>query len=586
MYIFKHICLLLSFLSIVPNVLMAQSYDFFKESSLSIYEATEALKQSLATKGDGALHTTLYAVQDAAYSGSLQELAALYNQLTAELRLKGAGTLSVESEAAYVTLFLEKMRDCYAAHLDTVEEALAYWEWATHHPYRYTASQLPHKWFKHDANRVDIAHIYAMVCAAREIYSKEFGTVVRLLASRCENKTDAATWLADVQNAVASLLVTTPDKIATSELVMQRLADHENDVVQMIAKVQKPNWFKRNWLPLAVGTAVVGATAYAYMQHKSTVDTMCIDSFNKTKTSFLENCYNPVKSFVGKFFGKPSIIMPDAKDTYTINVPDNRMMNARTETREYWEQASQKYFDEADKKIGEGIAELGKLSTKGQQPSIQPQDLIQKEGIKIETAVLNLKIDAQTVADMQSRLQNITEDIAEPKLKSFSTALQLLGEAFKNITTGILIKGQVIEHDEKRLMLDATQKSEQLNFLIDLFRLIPAYIIVSSTYDGLKGTFNWFTKRDHTVLIQRLGQVEKVLTRTTHTTELSDAEYGRMLHLLTKAYDQVSSKVFSNERIEFLDDLTYIANAQSTVAQKQKTLEAMWRKYRSLEKPA
>ena len=50
-----------------------------------------------------------------------------------------------------------------------------------------------------------------------------------------------------------------------------------------------------------------------------------------------------------------------------------------------------------------------------------------------------------------------------------------------------------------------------------------------------------------------------------------------MLYLLTKAYDQVAGKVFSDERIAFLQDLTYIADTQSSIAQKSKTLESMWR---------
>ena len=114
--------------------------------------------------------------------------------------------------------------------------------------------------------------------------------------------------------------------------------------------------------------------------------------------------------------------------------------------------------------------------------------------------------------------------------------------------------------------------------------LIPAGLFTYGSFQTVRNLFGWFTKRDRSALINRVSQAEEVLIRTKHKVELADAEYGRLLYLLTKAHDQVAKNVPSNERIAFLKDLTYIANAQSSIEQKQKTIDSMWRKYRSLEK--
>src|ERR1700730_7217453 len=77
-------------------------YDFFQPASVRIQEASEYLKKTVAT---------------------------------------------AESDAAQVALFLEQMRSCYYEHLDRLEAAVLYWEYAKHHGLVFKASQLPHKWF-------------------------------------------------------------------------------------------------------------------------------------------------------------------------------------------------------------------------------------------------------------------------------------------------------------------------------------------------------------------------------------------------------------------------------------------------------
>jgi hypothetical protein len=116
--------------------------------------------------------------------------------------------------------------------------------------------------------------------------------------------------------------------------------------------------------------------------------------------------------------------------------------------------------------------------------------------------------------------------------------------------------------------------------------LIPAGLFSYLSFQGVRNLFGWFTKRDRSTLINRLRQVQQVLIRTTYNTELSDTEYGRLLYLLTKTHDQVIKNVPSNERIAFLNDLTYIANAQSSIKQKRKTLKTMWNSYHSLQQSA
>ena len=174
MFSFKQSFSLFLLFLVASNALSAPSYNFFQESSMRMYEATNYLKNTVSV--DSAR------VQQAAYNGSVQELAGLYVQMASATQLRTEQVLSTEAQAAYVALFLEKLRVCYHEHLDKLEAAMPYWEWAKHHTIRHTLSQLPHKWFKHDANQANVERTYTMICALRELYSAEFGKLIRLLA--------------------------------------------------------------------------------------------------------------------------------------------------------------------------------------------------------------------------------------------------------------------------------------------------------------------------------------------------------------------------------------------------------------------
>lgn len=562
------------FVPIITSVLSAQMpthYDFFKESSIRIHEASGQVKKAFGSP-DG----SFYAVQNAAQYGSLQELAALYTKLVSSVQTKLQKEVSCEAEAAYVVLFLEKMRDCYYTHLDCIEASLPYWEWAKHHPHRYTASQLPHNWFRHEANQVEVDHIYTMIIGLREICSKEFGIIVRLLGIWHEGHADVATWLAEVRTTMISMIPGAHiTLLQTTESLIQVLSTHEADIAKMVASVQKPQSLKRNWIPALTVSVLVGAATYYYINNQQMINEFCFDGFEKLRVSFVENFYTPVKSFINS-------IRNGQEERYTNNPI---VVNGESQTREYWEKESEKYFGEAEKRMDQGILELSKLPTKGV-VSEKPNDSIQKEGIKLQVSVLELKIPSQDVADVQNRLQEMLENVAEPKLQSVSAAVQALCEAFKNMSKSAFIKGQIIEHDEKQAMTAFKTIMNDTAFNRKLFGLIPAYLLVTKTYDGVKGAYNWITKRDRSTLIRRLRQAQRVVVRTEHTRELSDAEYGQMLYLLSKAYDQVAANVLSDERIEFLNDLTYIADAQSSTQQKRETLKIMFDRFRSLEKPA
>jgi len=446
--IFKRFLSLIVFFGLTSQALAAPSYDFFKDSSVRIDEANELLRKT-------------------------------------------------PSDVAQIVLFLETLRDSYYTHLDRIESALPYWEWAKHHPYRYTASQLPNKWFTHEKNQAEITRIHTMVNAVREVYSKEFGIIVRLLAARCEDALDDAAWFAEVQKGVATLLSTPLKELSTAELIIQKLADHEHEVAQMVEKVQKPGWLMRNWRLLLTTAVVAGAATYYYAHNQDFIHTSAFNLIEASKNSWENNFVKPVSEF------KNELEAASRLTSHKTQVIDN----------------GEAYLDELKKEIEKTTFTYRLL---GGQKGI---DAIFKYA-----------------CSRNARLNDVAN------------------------------RGD-----------EALQSS---SISIKLFQLMFPVAVTAIGYTLSRAVFNWFTTRDRSVLVSRLRQVQQVLIRTTHAVELSDAEYGRMLYLLMKAYDQVAKNVFSNERIAFLNDLSYIADAQSSVKQKRKTLKTMWHSYRSLRQAA
>ncbi len=503
----KKVLLILSFMTGALSAQIPTQYDFFKESSVRIHEASKQVKNAFGSN-DG----SFYAVQNAAQSGALQELAALYPKLISAAQTKVPQGISAEAEAAYMVLFLEKMRDCYYTHLDCIEAALPYWEWAKHHPHRYTASQLPQKWLKHEANQIEVDHIYTMIMGLRDVCSKEFGVIVRLLGAWHEGHIDAATWLATVRTTMISMIPGTQiDALQTIEKLIQTLSIHEADVVKMVASVQKPQWLKRNWIPALTATVLAGAAAYYYVNNQQSVH----DTITTTQSSLIN----------------------------------------------FWE-------GQIAKKIGEC-----KDALLAAMKPVEPVDNKQENGIatKFDSADKALK-ELKSASDKSYITGNwISKEYTKP---IFDVLTALLG----------VVRDISVKVDKNLDAVNHNIESYQVNFALGA--TFPACLLMYGVGKGAKKTYNWFTKRDRSTLIRRLRQSQRVVVRTDHARELSDAEYGQMLYLLSKAYDQVDANVFSDERIEFLNDLTYVADAQSSTEQKRETLKIMFDRFRSLEKPA
>lgn len=500
----------LFFLSVTIGAVSAHiptQYDFFKESSIRIHEASKHLKNAYGFH-DG----NFYAVQNAAQSGSLQELAMLYPKLITAMQTKVPQGVSANAEAAYVVLFLEKMRDCYYTHLDCIEAALPYWEWAKHHPHRYTVSQLPHKWLKHEANQIEVDHIYTMIMGLRDVCSKEFGIIVRLLAAWHEGHIDVATWLANVRTTMISIIPGTKiDALQTTESLIQGLSEHEENMVKMVASVQKPQWLKRNWIPALTGTVLAGIAAYYYVHNQQSVHS-------------------------------------------TIAATQSSLLN-------FWE-------GQIAKKIGEC-----KDALLAAMKPVEPVDNTQGNGIatKFDSADKALK-ELKYASDKSYITGNwISKEYTKP---IFDVLTALLG----------VVRDISVKVDKNLDAVNHNIESYQINFALGA--TFPACLIMYGMGKGTQKTYNWFTKRDRSTLIRRLRQAQRVVVRTEHARALSDAEYGQMLYLLSKAHDQVAANVFSDERIEFLNDLTYVADAQSSTEQKRETLKIMFDRFRSLEKPA
>ncbi len=466
----KTMLFLVAFATGATSVLSSIPYNFFGKPSARIAEVSEYLKKSLTT---------------------------------------------VEIDAAQVALFLEKMRTCYYEHLDKIESAMPYWEWAKHNPNAYAASQLPHKWFRGSATHAAVDRTYTMIRALRDVYSAEFGAIVRLLATRHEDNVDPELWLTEVQKVMASLLSCSIKDLTGTDVLIQKVSAHEQHVAAMVEKVQAPGYIERHWIPLAVTTVAVGAAAYYYYNNQ-----FAVHGFVDTSKKSLIN---------------------------------------------FWKEHFSKKFNDLKQELKETMQPTGHA-----------------EKVQINNVPANFEVSEKALKDLQK----------------YSDEIPVIGWTFKNFTKSFFKWANAWNDNGRNLVEKANKTVDALNetiHIVDkrirsnnlnlvLFATIPACGLGYGVYKGIGKVYSLFTKRDRRVLVLRLCQAEQVLIRTTHQRELSDAEYGRLLYLLTKEYDQVAKNVFSDERIAFLDDLTYLADTQSSIAQKQKTLDSMWRKYRSLAK--
>lgn len=485
----KVILFLMAFSTGFASAATPGSYNFFQTPSVRMREATDYVKKTIPQNLNNA-DKLLYAVCETAQAGSVKDLANLYAQLASVTQLRTQQTLDVESQAAYIAIVLEKLRVSYYAELDTLEAAIPYWEWAKNHTTRYTLSQLPHKWFSHEANKARAERAYTTICALREIYSAEFGKIMRLLGQWHEENPDSKVWLAEVHTVIGGILAVDPAKdLSSIELLIKKLAEHEQKVTTMVQSVQAPNWAHQHWMSLAATAAVAGAVAYYGYNNQPVIDSYIkyfrdMSSQNAHVTNFLKSAGH-FKDRVSAAYG------------LVMSLPTKVNKESLDNLKKYMSQSNVAYYLFGGQK---GIDEI----------------------------FVWVNNHDNSIQDLLNR--------ADALLKLCALIVQ----------TGLVYGG----------------------------------------YKFSKGAFNWFVKRDRSALVGRLNQTQKVLIRTTHERELSDAEYGRLLYLLTKAYDQVAKNVFSKERAPFLDDLTYIADNQSSIKQKRKTLKSMWRKYRSLERPA
>ncbi len=443
----------------------ASPYDFFKEPRESITQASEYAKKSLTIP---------------------------------------------ESEAAQLVLFLEKMRARYYEHLDNLETASLYWEWAKNHPLKYAASQLPHKWFRTVTIPSEAERICTKIDQLRTTYSVEFGAIMRLLAARHVTGMGTVLWISDVRKSLAQLLrVNSITELASIELLIEKFSRYEQGVTGAIHEVQVPSWAERHWIPLTITALAAGVGAYYYYNNTLQVDGLINKSFVSLKNIWVNYFITPVTDLKNELLKAMQLDNPIRKQEVTKmseDLQDKFLSSLESDLKESW-----------------FVARLASNTTI-------------KQGI----------------------------DLARLKLNGLD---QLADQATDTLAIG------------KNHMHSLTPTAT-------LLRLVFAFGAAKICYSSTAFAYRWFTKKDRGLLRLRLCQVEEVLIRSMHETTMSDGEYGRLVYLLTKEYDQVPKNVLLDERHSFLNDLAYLADTQPSIMQKQKTLDSMWRKYRSLAKPA
>ena len=264
--------------------------DLFKPSEKRITQKLNSLMHYARTTNNNIFVALDASIKNALESDTLDALVNLYRDQYATKQVVSAADNAYGTDVSFMILILEKMISVYYCKLDTLESACHYWEWATHHPTAYAASQSPYRWVTGGSFTSEAEHNYAYAQQLRDQYSEEYGVVERLLGAMAdEGFINPERWLHDVHAFLTGILTAINPEQSNDDLrvIAQKVVLYEKRIASEVAVVKVPHWIKRNWLTLTAGAVTTGIAAYC-----------CYNNMDA-----IQNSYHAVEKSLSNFWG-------------------------------------------------------------------------------------------------------------------------------------------------------------------------------------------------------------------------------------------------------------------------------------------
>jgi|GEM_PF-4744397 len=514
----------------------SKHYAFFNSPGNRSKHYTENLIAHVRITGNKKLESLYSTASNTLTYGSLESIVDVFaNSTDATADTRMLDTIDQGTYVVFMTLVVDKLIARYYQLLDTLEGACQYWEWAKTHPTRYALSQSPYRWFTGSPFSVEAEGQSLYAQQLREKYAAEFGALSRLLEAITENTISHDAWLSELRKTLQGILVIgvagDHQFLQGQRSLLQQIVEHEKVICDAVSTVAMPHWAKRNWITLASGATVAAILAYEYYAHQPAVDAYIVATMNSVNNGW------------DMYFVKPTIELKDELQR-TLN-PQAVKFNPLTDNG-----------TQADSTVlANPIASDAGATAAGPEMTNQQKNQAFSDEMHKQLGVLE--------KDMKG-----------------SSALFLLcgGEAGRTALIKIM---RMIALGLVNTLLGVNDIVTSNTLTAKIVPAFISYLALKKTYDTGASIYGWFTKKDRHMLVLRLRQAQDLLIRATYD-QLTDGEYGRLLYLLMKEYEQVDSKVLADERSLFVDDLNYLTKAQPSIAQKRETISVMFDKYKSL----
>ncbi|MGB8467744.1 MAG: hypothetical protein WCE21_01965 [Candidatus Babeliales bacterium] len=513
---------------------------------------------------------------------------------------QGPGLTTAESQKGFkeqldkaFSTLTNQVRIVHTLMLQTVDAChlhLQYWYQQHAHPLYYFIRKGPTKWFRGEAQEIEIqSHIDALKQAI-ELYGSHLGhmctTTPRLQHSNDLGELITTMYMvaADI-NALLKMKMPS-DKSAPVSISLQTISDlvKENQELllqapqlekKLLSRHKKPDHLTRNWL-LYSGLTVAGLYAlYYYHNHTNAVDTFARDTKSSTATFIETHVKKPLREIWDTFYGKQSEIKaPD--NTQKLPVERSISNEALDAYKDIQQDSLLEWLRDKHPEIDPNQARtiVDDAMKNNMLPIIIQKDKRELLGRKMGTDPVIVRVPylGIPIANVDGKKYNPHFRMIDMLLGDYNLFLKKFIKKYDDVCTPLLPLIEKNAKDADRLM-----KANKINF--QLMLTLPAIVVMGGlTYVG-KTAGSWYTNSLYKPLREGLLNIEVLLNRYNRPGLALDTYAAGLIHYWVFKLSNFGYLVKPSLKQNYLRDLAELDNHEYTVTQKMNTVTRMYRTY-------
>lgn len=494
--------------------------------------------------------------------------------------------------ATHVIEMSKNMSITFYDLLHTLEENQHYWQDHKTHSIKYFFARSPQKWFGGKSHQQEINDNLLRIDMLITILERSIDALTKYLSTfdQLVDQAQKKLWLSGLMNVMYSISlsfneVSNETLQAKSEcFVKMRFIEQykelkiffNNGAKRLNGQVKltgKPNILMRNWVPTMVFGAAAIAGGYYYYNNPDKVHGFVQ---NKVFDEYPKEAYNLVQRHVIEpFYSLLVSVFPEKfqkiNDASLTEVVPSAVADMAKKQQMYSEkfahQLKKQIYDETTGEMRwENYEEVMIRIDEELSSTLQGKPGIVSSGME----------NFQDTINKVSSYKPYGGTIKETLQVGYDVAGAPVEEGVKYcVTTSRDLANILYESNDSYVSVKAMPK--KFDLLFSMGAMVPAYSVVHYAWSkGIKGTYNYFTKKDLQSVRYNFKRVHDELNEHGHD------NYGRLLYRtfrLKKAIAQniVASK--THERQDCLKDIAYLESRDVSVKQKKKKLEIMMNYY-------